>query len=328
MFWVVDSARGEIRRSHVNFRQGDLRRTLDEYQSEFMEKDFRLRKVAGSRKSEIFSDTDIELQKARDRDFVRWQLDRVKTCHYLAATVALPGRLKAGVSVHRTPDAGAFSKAERKHIEAMFGQFSQAVQLGMHHHELLQAAWWEGLQTQCSDAVFLLDERGRVIRHSGQAEPLMRLGHISIQADKLICREFGDSTRLRTIISRALDPEGALSGGMTIGRPDGLPPYRVVVAPLSRQRRYLAPFESAAIVRVIDTAEVSRVSTTAIQEMYGLTLAEVRLAAALVEGHSLASAAATFGVTIGTVRAQLKSVFEKTGVNRQQELVLRLSCCR
>ncbi len=328
MFWVVDSAKGEIRRSHINFRHGDLSRTLEEYGSEFGRKDFRLRKVAASSTSEIFSDQDIDLQKATDRDFIRWQLDRVKTCHYLAATVALPGELKAGVSVHRTPDAGAFSKADRKHLEAMFGQFSQAVRLGMHHHELMQAAWWDGLQSECSDAVFLLDERGQVVRFSRQGDQLMQNDAVSIQCGSLICRNFNDSSRLRTIIARALDKENALAGATTLNSATGSAPYRVVVTPLSRQKRYLAPFEAAAIVRVINPMEPSPVSLKAVQDLYGLTGAEARLAAALVEGHSLASAAAQFGVAVGTVRTQLKSTFLKVGVNRQQELVLRLSRCR
>ena len=55
--------------------------------------------------------------------------------------------------------------------------------------------------------------------------------------------------------------------------------------------------------------------------MFGLTGAEVRLAAAVFEGRSLPEAAEQFGISINTVRFQLARIFDKTGVSRQAELV-------
>ncbi|HEY0437134.1 MAG TPA: hypothetical protein VGC92_10865 [Phenylobacterium sp.] len=54
---------------------------------------------------------------------------------------------------------------------------------------------------------------------------------------------------------------------------------------------------------------------------YGLTPTEVRLALHLAEGGSVAGYAELFGVAVGTARSQLKSIFAKTGVNRQAALV-------
>jgi DNA-binding CsgD family transcriptional regulator len=55
--------------------------------------------------------------------------------------------------------------------------------------------------------------------------------------------------------------------------------------------------------------------------LYGLTPAEVRLAEAIVGGDRPAEAAKRFGVTLGTVRNQLKAVFAKTGARNQADLV-------
>jgi pimeloyl-ACP methyl ester carboxylesterase/DNA-binding CsgD family transcriptional regulator len=54
---------------------------------------------------------------------------------------------------------------------------------------------------------------------------------------------------------------------------------------------------------------------------FGLTPAESRLALLLADGRSLEDSADLLGVSIHTVRAQLKSAFAKTGTNRQQDLV-------
>jgi DNA-binding CsgD family transcriptional regulator len=58
--------------------------------------------------------------------------------------------------------------------------------------------------------------------------------------------------------------------------------------------------------------------------MHGITRAEARLASMLADGISLEEAAEALLVSIQTVRSQLKSVFAKTGVTRQAELVALL----
>ena len=49
--------------------------------------------------------------------------------------------------------------------------------------------------------------------------------------------------------------------------------------------------------------------------------AEARIASMLIDGHSLTEIAGLQGVSLNTVRTQLKSVFVKTGVDRQVDLV-------
>lgn len=61
------------------------------------------------------------------------------------------------------------------------------------------------------------------------------------------------------------------------------------------------------------------------RQTLGLTLAEARLAARLRFGLSLKEAAAELGISVNTARNQLKSIFEKLGVNRQADLVRHLT---
>ncbi|MFN3523420.1 MAG: alpha/beta fold hydrolase [Phenylobacterium sp.] len=62
-----------------------------------------------------------------------------------------------------------------------------------------------------------------------------------------------------------------------------------------------------------------------IRESFGLTPAETRLAARLKEGQTLAEAARDLGVSVNTVRNQLRAIFDKMGLNRQSELVRALT---
>jgi DNA-binding CsgD family transcriptional regulator len=58
-----------------------------------------------------------------------------------------------------------------------------------------------------------------------------------------------------------------------------------------------------------------------LQQALGLSSAEAQLAAALAQGTSLKTYAEASGITEGTARVQLKSVFARTGTHRQAELV-------
>jgi DNA-binding CsgD family transcriptional regulator len=59
-------------------------------------------------------------------------------------------------------------------------------------------------------------------------------------------------------------------------------------------------------------------------EQYGLTPAETKLAILIAEGIDLETAATRLCVSVQTIRSQLKSIFAKTNVSRQAELVALL----
>jgi DNA-binding CsgD family transcriptional regulator len=62
-----------------------------------------------------------------------------------------------------------------------------------------------------------------------------------------------------------------------------------------------------------------------IEALFDLTPTEARIAGAMVEGKSVATVARAQGVTQNAVRMHLKSIFAKTGVGRQAELVSLLA---
>ena len=62
-----------------------------------------------------------------------------------------------------------------------------------------------------------------------------------------------------------------------------------------------------------------------LQDLFGFTPAESRLATLLVNGKSVLECAEALGVRISTVREQLSNLFAKTQTSRQPELVSMLS---
>jgi len=58
-----------------------------------------------------------------------------------------------------------------------------------------------------------------------------------------------------------------------------------------------------------------------VRRLYSLTEAEGRVVSALTLGETVEQIAVAHGVRVSTVRAQVRSIFEKTGVHRQTDLV-------
>jgi DNA-binding CsgD family transcriptional regulator len=62
-------------------------------------------------------------------------------------------------------------------------------------------------------------------------------------------------------------------------------------------------------------------SHTALQVRFGLTTAEAEIAQAIANGAGLQAVATARGVSIQTVRSQMKAIFRKVGVKSQVQLV-------
>jgi DNA-binding CsgD family transcriptional regulator len=87
----------------------------------------------------------------------------------------------------------------------------------------------------------------------------------------------------------------------------------------------LDPVDAAFLLICIDLNSPRPVQAELLQHVFGLTPCEAQLAKRLSTGSSLLQIATQQGVGVGTLRGQLKSIFIKTGTNRQHELVAILS---
>lgn len=80
------------------------------------------------------------------------------------------------------------------------------------------------------------------------------------------------------------------------------------------------------LVSVSDGRLIGDIPASALSVLFNLTDAEARLTGALVRGDTLEQYAQRRGVSVGTVRYQLKQVLVKTGAGRQSDLVRTVLC--
>jgi DNA-binding CsgD family transcriptional regulator len=164
----------------------------------------------------------------------------------------------------------------------------------------------------------LLDPSGSVLRfnaaaercltrHNGSIDPPIRLE--PQQATRMLQQLLGGTTRLEALPQA---PRPLRSRG-----------ERPLIA---YARPYPGPEgQEAALLVLLDLDECLEPDAALLQEVFGLTKAEARLAMRLACGETLEDIAEEHDISISTARGQLKSVFAKTGASRQAELVVLLN---
>lgn len=125
----------------------------------------------------------------------------------------------------------------------------------------------------------------------------------------------GSSTLISDQISAAIRSGDA--GHLKVERTELARPLSLTVSPLP-------PAKAGAgqvILFIADPEQVASPSPDAFAKLFALTRSEARLVAGLVSGASLDVAAEMSSITLSSARTYLKSIFAKTGVVRQAELV-------
>ncbi|KKB08717.1 helix-turn-helix transcriptional regulator [Devosia chinhatensis] len=163
----------------------------------------------------------------------------------------------------------------------------------------------------------LLDRHGRVLEMNAIAEAMLQAGQLRLREGRLRGPDADSDGALSRLVAQCLSEPDRAGAKAQIG----IGPLIVQCAPFAGSLIFPAPQRPAAIVIMTDPHQKMRQRLADLQRSYGLTQAEAELAQAVVEAGSRKIAAERRGVTDATARAQLSSIFDKTGVRRQTDLV-------
>ena len=142
-----------------------------------------------------------------------------------------------------------------------------------------------------------------------------------IAADGLHGGTPGDTRMLQAAIAGVARGSSAAGLGLRLSRPSTARPYEVMVVPIRRGRAWAGRRRHSAIVFISDSGPSLVSPVQLVQDLYGLTEAETRLALLLLSGQTLHDATATLGVSRNTAHSHLASIFRKTETSTQAELV-------
>lgn len=218
----------------------------------------------------------------------------------------------------RARGRAAFSEDLRRRLEGLQEHVHRALRLmasaaltTFRADDLTAAHGAEGL------ALLRCAADGRVLLLAPGAEVVIAgLRAVRLSHGRLVWRDPKDERRFARLCRAAAD--------RTTGEPFGFVSrdgdsgwLRVAASP--------APSGDAVLVRLRRLLPEPALNPTLLQALFGLSPAEARIAIGVAEGGSLPELAARAEVTHATVRSQLRSVFDKTGVRRQSELAALLA---
>lgn len=133
--------------------------------------------------------------------------------------------------------------------------------------------------------------------------------------NRLVLSDPDRQQRFACIIREASSGAGGVTQWMRLERSSGGAPLALAITACGGN----------AIVEAIDPRRPLSPDPAALREILGLTAGESRLACLIGAGHDLASAARTLHSAEETLRTQLKAIFRKAGINRQQDLMRMLA---
>jgi DNA-binding CsgD family transcriptional regulator len=167
----------------------------------------------------------------------------------------------------------------------------------------------------------LIDGNCRLVFANKPAEALFgRGGGLELAGGRLRATGDQETAALEALIGQCVRRGLGDAGGELVLRTDGWQRRKLLVIPLRQAAPVLAPGLPVAILfEAVDHSEEATLARLRLR--YGLTRAEAAFAAEIAKGDGKRAAAERRGISYSTARTHLSHIFDKTGVNRQGELV-------
>jgi DNA-binding CsgD family transcriptional regulator len=270
------------------------------------------------------------------------QVDDAREPEVLSATVGNPDALRAirgcfsggrvlmteGLTEHgtirlaalRPPDHPPFAAADVEAFAVLAPHLRQAIRLGVQcerANELRGAM--QALGEQFGKGVAVLDTNGRVRHANAMFERICAVEDGLTARRGVLATSRLNEPAFSRLLARGM--RGESGGRLDILRPSGSQPYSLMVSPMTETSSLLGAGRARVTVVVSDPTAVRAPMEATLSVAYGLTRAESRMVARLVDGATVGATAEQLGISLNTARTHLKRAMAKTGVSRQTDLV-------
>lgn len=247
--------------------------------------------------------------------------------HVMGADISTPDGGKLRFRITRPKSAPKFSVEECALCDMFLPHLRRALRM---HNQLDRSESLGELYAQAisrlSVATIVLDESGSVLQVNPVAKEILEQADgLKLVGGRLEATYPSDNRELQRLVRNAFAREGeegkTIAEAMSVARPSGQVNLGLVVEAIPSLDWAEGKGKPAAVVYIRDAVGKSIASEVVTKQLFNLTRAETALAMELANGLSLEEAAEALNVRRNTARAHLRSIFSKTGVRRQTELV-------
>ncbi|MCB1688381.1 MAG: helix-turn-helix transcriptional regulator [Halioglobus sp.] len=260
-------------------------------------------------------------------DYYLYYLKPIDLFRILGVDTVEPGGMLARLRFSRRASEARFRTRERALLDLLTPHLRLSIEIYAKLNRMTsERDLYAGAVNQLSVATIILDERGRLLTTNAVGQALLDQGEgLSLREGRLhiegrdINKELQQA--LATIIRAQLQGETSLVRALRVPRSAGRSDLGLVIRPVPASQWSEGQSSPSAAVFISDPDLQESTSGQILGELFDLTPAEANLATLLARGLSLAQVSSAQTISQHTARAQLKSIFAKTGVSRQAELV-------
>lgn len=269
----------------------------------------------------------IARQELRQTEFYLKLMQPYGVDYQLGMYFAEPGGWQCHVGIMNGPDRGDFGAAHKEFFVALRPHLERALKMyaRLKRNELEKQVYSEALE-RLTIGTIILDGRGEVIEISQAARAILRQhAGISIATGRVLLSSPKDAARLNRLIAQALAVriEQRAEGFVKALRIDtaATAALGMLIRAVPAPAWYQSEASPSVIVYVRRLDESQLAPEEVVAQLFGLTHSEALLATLLADGFTLTEAAQKLNLTESSVRTYSKTIYAKTGVNRQAELV-------
>jgi DNA-binding CsgD family transcriptional regulator len=231
----------------------------------------------------------------------------------------------ASVGLYRDRSQPKFTESDLQILHFLAPHLQRAFNLHLRFSELKAcSSSFESALDMVPTGIALLGFRGEIIFMNRSARTLVTGRDGLLATSKgLRAEQQTESDLLTKMIRQAASTfkgQSISAGGILLISRSARPALQLLVSPIRSAAVQLSQ-SIAVVVFINDPLRSQRPPDVLLRALYGLTSAECRVALLLSDGHAPRRIADIVGVTENTVRSQIKSIYHKTGVKRQSELM-------
>lgn len=244
--------------------------------------------------------------------------------YVLSGVVSVSGSSVSFFGFQRTPLHPPFGEKEIKVLQRLIPHFKKADEVATKISEIseskrLAMAFLDRLDY----GVVFVDQAGNIRLTNERAERWLQFGEaITAQFGRIQMKSSRDDRVLDQLIKAATMPDHTQGGAFITTEDAGDVKAKIVVLPIGRyEQKHLDDCEAKAVIVIADSEQQRIMAPQVLQNSYGLTVAETKVAIGLVSGNSQDELCEKLFVSLSTIKTHTQRIFQKTGVNRQADLV-------
>jgi DNA-binding CsgD family transcriptional regulator len=304
-------------------------KAIDDYEAYYHTKDLVALRMAesGTERAMLSTDVITEGEFRESEIFVDFSKPMRLGFYWAVGSVfSVNQDLKGAIGIHRPRGSRPFDAQDRHHLDMLLPHLSRAMLMQRRLEGLTRGKQIiiDALE-KLSVGVMAVDARATLLYANPTAERLLCSGGVlACSLGRLAAFDPATHNRLLQMIHDAgmagLGGPGEGGGVISLAHPEGRR-LSVLICALRPYGLFPALADPAALLIFGDPDASASTSTQALMDLFGLTPAEARLTAALVDGERLDEYADRLKISVNTARTQSKQVFAKTGCGGQVELI-------